>query len=257
MMPSDPNGAAVLRARNDGPDDVHRFLESMPEAYRHRHDAREVEAHAGIVDRRGTLVVHAELCSGTVQPDSGRWVCVVTDDRPGLLSLISAALTAHSLDILAARAYTRQRRGAPNEAVDLFAVRRLKEAIAGPLSSRDVAAIRATIESLLRGKTTVARLERHGAQTSRPPVGPPTAVYFGDSDPDVLRVEAMDRPGLLLAVTLAIFKERLSIVRSHVTTISGMARDEFELAELDGTPLTEARRRLAMEKVREAVLCAD
>jgi len=229
----------------------------MPEAYRHRHDAREADAHARIVERRGVALVHAELCPGPVQPDSGRWMCVVTDDRPGLLSLLSAAVTAHSLDILAARAYCRPRRGAPDEAIDLFAVRRLKEPIAEPLSERDVAAIRATIESLLRGETTVARLERHGAQTSRPAAGPPTAVYFGDSEPDLLRVEAADRPGLLLAVTLAIFKERFSIIRSHVTTIGGMAHDEFQLSELDGRGLTLARRKLVMEKVREAVMRVD
>jgi len=123
----------------------------------------------------------------------------------------------------------------------------------GPLSDRDIAAIRATVESLLRGETSVARLERHGAKTERPHGGPPTAVYFGDSDPDVLRVEAADRPGLLLAVTLAIFKEHFSIIRSHVTTIAGMARDEFQLAELDGRELTLARKKLVMERVREAV----
>lgn len=229
----------------------------MPDAYRHRHDAREVEMHAGVARRRGKARVHVELCPGPVQPDSGRWICIVTDDRPGLLSLLSAAIAAHSLDILAARAYCRTREGAPDEAVDLFAVRRLKEPISGPLSRRDVDAVRATIESLLSGETSVSRLERQGAETSRPPTGPPTAVYFADFEPNLLRVEAADRPGLLLAVTLAIFKERLSIVRSHVTTIGGIARDEFQIAELDGLSLCDDRRRLVIEKVRQAVMRSD
>jgi [protein-PII] uridylyltransferase len=258
IMPQDPSAVAVSPSRRPSLSDYfQRFLESMPEAYRHRHDAREVEVHGRIVGKRGSALVHVEICPGPLQPDSGRWICVVTDDRPGLLSLLSAAISAHSVDILAARAYCRSRSAAPDEAVDLFAVRRLKEPISGPLSERDVSAIRATIESLLRGQTTVSRIERHGAQTSRPPGGPPTAVYFGDSEPDLLRVEAADRPGLLLAVTLAIFKERLSIVRSHVTTIAGIARDEFQIAELDGAPLTDDRRRLVIEKVREALLHAD
>lgn len=226
----------------------------MPEAYRHRHDVQEVEIHDRIVNRRGRARVHVELCPGPTQPDAGRWLCVVTDDRPGLLSLLSAAITAHSLDILAARAYCRSRPGARDEAVDLFAVRRLKEPIAGPLSDKDALAIRSTIDSLLRGQTSVSRLERHGAETSRPSGAPPTAVYFADSEPDLLRVETEDRPGLLLAITLAIFKERFSIIRSHVTTIAGMARDEFHIAEMDAKELSEARRKLVMEKVREAVL---
>jgi [protein-PII] uridylyltransferase len=225
----------------------------MPDAYRHRHDAREVEVHRHIVARRGGALVHVELCPGLVQPDSSRWVCIVTDDRPGLLSLLSAAIAAHSMDILAARAYCRSRHGFPDEAVDLFAMRRLKEPISGPLSGRDIIGVRATVESLLRGETSVSRLERHGAETSRPSAAPPMAVYFGDSEPDLLRVETTDRPGLLLAVTLAIFKERLSIIRSHVTTIAGIARDEFHLAELDGSSLSDPRRRLVVEKVRAAV----
>lgn len=229
----------------------------MPEAYRHRHDAREVEIHARIAARRGASLVHIELCPGPLQPDAGRWLCIVTDDRPGLLSLLSAAIAAHSLDILAARAYCRSRRGTADEAVDLFAVRRLKEPISGPLSDRDIRAVRATVESLLRGETSVSRLERHGAETSRPSGGPPTAVYFADSEPDLLRVETNDRPGLLLAVTLAIFKEHLSIVRSHVTTIAGTARDEFHIAELDGSPLADARRKLVIERVRAAVMSEE
>jgi len=257
-MATEPSTVRVPSSRPGvAPDSVERFLDSMPEAYRHRHDSREAEVHSSIVNRRGRARVHVELCPGPVQPDSGRWVCVVTDDRPGLLSLLSAAITAHSLDILAARAYCRPRRDAPDEAIDLFAVRRLKEPISGPLTERDVAAVRSTIDSLLRGETTVSRLERHGAKTSRPPGAPPTAVYFADSEPDLLRVETNDRPGLLLAITLAIFKERLSIIRSHVTTIAGMARDEFHIAEVDGTGLSEARRKLVMEKVRAAVMRAE
>jgi [protein-PII] uridylyltransferase len=253
IMSQHPSAAAAPSSRRKDVTEQ-QFLESMPEAYRHRHDTREVEIHGRIVAQRGRKLVHVELCPGPVQPDSGRWICVVTDDRPGLLSLLSAAISAHSLDILAARAYCRSRLDAADEAIDLFAVRRLKEPISGPLTDRDVDAIRATVESLLRGETSVSRLERHGAQTSRPPAGRPTAVYFGDSEPDLLRVETTDRPGLLLAVTLAIFKERLSIVRSHVTTIGGIARDEFQIAELDGRTLTDDRRRLVVEKVRAAVM---
>jgi hypothetical protein len=39
-----------------------------------------------------------------------------------------------------------------------------------------------------------------------------------------------------------------------VTTIGGIARDEFQIAELDGRSLSDDRRRLVIEKVRAAVM---
>ena len=69
----------------------------------------------------------------------------------------------------------------------------------------------------------------------------------------LLLVEATDHPGLLLQITLSIFRERLSIIRSHITTIGGLAHDEFHLAEIDGSPLSDARREAVVEKVSAAI----
>src|SRR5262245_39002305 len=119
MSQHSSTAAAPSSQRNPLTEPVQEFLETMPEAYRHRHDAREVEIHARIVAERRRRLVHVQLCPGPVQPDSGRWICIATDDRPGLLSLLSAAISAHSLDILAARAYCRPRPDAADEAIDL------------------------------------------------------------------------------------------------------------------------------------------
>jgi UTP:GlnB (protein PII) uridylyltransferase len=99
----------------------------------------------------------------------------------------------------------------------------------------------------------VEALQRHAADTSRPGQRPETAIYFHASEPDLLLVEAPDHPGLLLEITLTIFRERISIVRSHITTIGDLARDEFELAEIDGSPLTVARREMVIERLQKAV----
>jgi UTP:GlnB (protein PII) uridylyltransferase len=212
-----------------------------------------MRAHAGIVSRRGGAFVHLETCPGPNDEEApGTWLCVVTDDRPGLLSLLSAAIAAHSLDILSARVYTRARAGTPDEAVDLFAVRRLGSA-RGPIALTDLASIRKAMVALLRGELPVERLKRHAADTSRPSGRPETAIYFHSTEPDLLLVQTPDHPGLLLEITLTIFRERLSIIRSHVTTIAGLAHDEFQLAEIDGSPLSEARREAVIEQLRGAV----
>jgi UTP:GlnB (protein PII) uridylyltransferase len=230
---------------------VERFVMGMPEEYATRHGAAEVEAHAEIAARRGTSLVHLELCPGPPEEEPSTWLCVVTDDRPGLLSLLSAAIGAHSLDVLAAWVYTRTRPGSPDEAVDLFSVRRLGD---NPgLAIEDLPSIRKSMEALLRGEVAVETLRRRAADTSRPGQPPEMALYFHPAEPDLLLVETPDHPGLLLEITLTIFRERISIVRSHVTTIGGLARDEFQLAEIDGSPLTVARREMVIERLQKAV----
>src|SRR5262245_28842300 len=107
--------------------------------------------------------------------------------------------------------------------------------------------------ALLRGEIPVETLERHAADTSRPGQRPETAIYFHSTEPDLLLVQTPDHPGLLLEITLTIFRERLSIIRSHITTIAGLAHDEFQLAEIDGSPLTEARRASVIDQLRGAV----
>ncbi|HEX4337838.1 MAG TPA: hypothetical protein VH062_18135 [Polyangiaceae bacterium] len=224
----------------------------MPDPYSEEHVEAEVRAHANIVSRRGTSLVHLETCPGPTAADPGVWLCVVTDDRPGLLSLLSAAISAHSLDVLSAAVYTRARPGLPDEAVDLFSVRRLG-LTHGVVADGDLASIKKTMIALLRGELPIEQLERHAADTSKPSKRPETAIYFHQSEPDLLLVETADHPGLLLEITLTIFRERLSIIRSHITTLAGVAHDEFQLAEIDGSELSEARREAVIEKVRAAV----
>jgi UTP:GlnB (protein PII) uridylyltransferase len=67
-------------------------------------------------------------------------------------------------------------------------------------------------------------------------------------------VEARDRAGLLLALTVTLYREGVSILHSEVTTFAGVARDEFVLAEADGEPLSEGRR---AELVRAVLAALD
>jgi UTP:GlnB (protein PII) uridylyltransferase len=238
---------------HDGPEDgTAWFVSSMPDGYAEEHADAEIRAHAGIVARRGDALVHVETCPGPTIDERGIWLCVVTDDRPGLLSLMSAAVAAHSLDVLGASVYTRARAGKPDEAVDLFSVRKLGPSPGG-MPDVDIVSIRRTMIALLRGELPVEQLERHAADTSRPTRRPETAIYFHATEADLLLVEAPDHPGLLLDITLTIFRERLSIIRSHITTIAGIAQDEFQLAEIDGSSLSEERRVSVIEKVQAAV----
>ncbi len=215
------------------------FRDSMPERYRRSFDGAEMREHAGIVGRRGDAPAHAELWRRL--PNGGAILCIVAEDRPGLLSFISAALGADKMDVVSAQAYTRMRAGRTAEAVDLLWVRRDGE----PVRSADAVRVAEVLRALVTGKIALDSITR---QTH--PAAPTTSaggarVTFSepsDEGPSVLLVEAVDRPGLLLAITLALFRASIQIVASDAASSSGRVVDRFTVAELDGTAITRNRR---------------
>src|SRR5262245_57577115 len=97
------------------------FLRTMPAAYARVFDRDDILAHLRIVERRAAAAAHAGVWR--TLPDGGVVGMIVADDRPGLLSLVSAALVAHRLDVTSAQIYCRERADAVLEAVDLFWLR--------------------------------------------------------------------------------------------------------------------------------------
>jgi [protein-PII] uridylyltransferase len=211
----------------------------MPRSYRGTFEERDILTHAAIVQRRGASVSRAEvwkeLAEGMVA------ICVVADDGPGLLARASAALVAHDFDVVAAQAYCRTRGGAPVEAIDFFWVRRV--ATAAPLAScrPEVARFAETLDALLRGTASVE--PPRAIRPSAAEAGSARVRFDTDARDGalVLTVHAHDRPGLLFAITDALFRESVRIARSDVTTHEGVVFDRFHLTELDGTPLRRAR----------------
>src|SRR5690606_16167733 len=118
-MPLDGSLACSLRVAQ-----IERFVDAMPFDYRRRQDDDEVRRHAEIVLCRGSAFVHVGRAPSRMSGTD--WLCIVTDDRPGLLSQLSAVVLAHSLDVVTARVYCRRRPDAIKEAVDFFLVRSLK-----------------------------------------------------------------------------------------------------------------------------------
>lgn len=218
------------------------FVDSMPASYRATFQGDAIAAHAAIAARRGASAARVELWKEL--PERVVAICVVADDRPGLLSRVSAALVAHDIDIVAAQAYCRTRADLETEAVDLLWIRRLPGASgsSSPIRVRDVARIGETLDALVRGRASfevavrLARAIRSAAASTR--------VRFeehGREHGTVLTIEADDRPGLLLVVTRALFREGVQIVGSRVSTEEGRAIERFVVAELDGAPLRSSR----------------
>jgi [protein-PII] uridylyltransferase len=236
------HGRNIRRVTLDDMRDVASFLASMPAEYRAAFDEHAQAEHAEIAGGRGERASIVATWNG--DRDGATAICIVADDSPGLFSRISAALVAHDLDVVAAEAYCRRREDGTVEAVDLLWIRR-----EAPLGARDIAAIGAMIDALVRG---VVRFEA----PYRPPrrIGGATRIRFEQHDGiTVLTVEAADRPGLLLAMTKTIFLARMQIVGLHAKSERGRAVDRFQLAELDGGAVAQHRLLELQSAILEAI----
>jgi UTP:GlnB (protein PII) uridylyltransferase len=225
------------------------FIDSMPLAYARAFGVGEVAEHAEIVSRRGAQLAHAELWSS----QTGPLVCVVADDRPGLLALVTDALLVHGLSIRSAQVYCRRRPDGPSEAVDFFQLQQPRPSTGDfEIGGQEISAFVQTLSEL------VAEDVLANSRSSAPPPkgGSPTRVYFelealrrGEF---VLLVEARDSDGLLNAITNTLHNQNVRILASEIRTEDGLARDRFDLESSDAEPLNAVR----LCDIQQAVLAA-
>lgn len=223
-----------------GRDPASIFVASMPAHYRERFDRGAAREHAAIAGRRRAGAVHAEIWR--TLPRGVAAVCVVADDRPGLLSFVSAALVIHGLDVEAGQAFTRATD--PPEAFDVFWLRR-DGGLPAPVMPGDVVRVAETLRELVTGGKTIEDVARESrSRRSAAPAAGSTRVTWvqRSSGETVLTVQTFDRPGLLLAITSALFRARVQIVASEASISDGSIVDRFSLVEFDGAPLRAHRR---------------
>jgi UTP:GlnB (protein PII) uridylyltransferase len=235
------------------PDFLASYTDSMPNSYRQQQSAEEISEHARIVWRRGHEVVHAEIWQKRL---NAVVICIVCDERPGLLVLIRATIAAHGLDVLAAQAYARKGQLGRFESVHFLWLSPKREGSNDLVGDEDIAQISASLGALLKGETDLGAVIERVSSIPSSPTRSAVEVGFASHPNDdgalLLIVEADDRPGLLMAITTALFAEKVSAVHSEVTTSGKRARGKFQILEASGEPLTQSR----AAKVAEAVYAA-
>jgi [protein-PII] uridylyltransferase len=222
---------------------VRSFAASLPPSYRANFEASAIAAHARIARERESAPANIGAFFSNRVP--GAAICVVADDRPGLLATISAALVMCNLDVIEAEAYTRRVAGKHDEAVDIFWVRhedpsdhRLR------LSHEEIVQLCQTLIGLIEGKLDRRKVDP-SARPTVTPAAKETVVRFLEGEDGTfatLEVETFDRSGLLLALSQALFAQRVQIVGSQVKTRGGRVFDRFHIVELDNKPISPARR---------------
>jgi [protein-PII] uridylyltransferase len=205
------------------------FIASMPAAYAQAFDGADAGEHARIVNGRGSSVAQVEVWR--MLPQGVAILCVVADDRPGLVALVSAAFLAHALDVRSAQIYCRNTGKDSVEAVDFFWLRNVTSGT--PLEMARLDACARTIRELL------------GAEADGPDVPEPASggdegarvSYAQDptsADRFEVVLEARDFPGLLHTVARLLHQQGLEVVRCEIRTEEGIARDRFWVTSFNG-----------------------
>jgi len=172
---------------------------SMPSAYPQIFDRRDIAEHAVILAGRRQSRAHAaewrQLPGGTMI------VCLVADDVPGLLSLVSAAFVSHHLDVTSAQIFCRTTDSGGREAVDFFWLRRARSSrLSRQIDPSEIASVSRMVDELIseEGQARLSALKELERMAPELPVRPRVfydtrALRRGDV---ILNVVTPDRPGL-------------------------------------------------------------
>ena len=245
--------SAIEAMSEEGPS-VAEFRATMPADYGKLYSPEETAEHAVIVQRRRLEPAHVELWRPL--PGGGAVLCIVADDHPGFLSTVSAVLYLHELDVVTAQIYSRKRPDVVPEAVDFFWVRPNLHGASRRIELEEIASVKRVLGELVVRQACPDPIVPRRQGPAEPDAVPLARVFF-ETQPlragnYVLVVEALDFPGLLLAVARALHRENLDILASDIRTEGTRVHDRFTVADTMDEPLSP--RRLAT--IRGAVVAA-
>jgi len=215
----------------------------MPPAYPQIFERRDIAEHAAIIESRGGKRAHAaewrQLPGGTAI------VCVVAEDVPGLLSLVSAAFVSHHLDVTSAQIFCRSIPGGV-EAIDFFWLRRARPSrLPQHIDRTEITSVSHMLDELLGEEAQARDLAVKELERMAPELPVKPRVFYDTRalrrGEVILNVVTPDRPGLLLAITLSFVHQGLEVVASEVRTDQGVASDRFTLRDAQGGALSANR----------------
>jgi [protein-PII] uridylyltransferase len=252
------DAALALPAASDADRDARRafvpeYLASMPERYLLSNAPDAIASHAELARKHRGRTVSVALVPSR-HPEAAE-ICVIAADRPGLLASITAALAASRLEVHAAQINSRILADGSIEAVDLFWVRDRGEGVEGV--ARALSGLVRDLDAVIVGRVTPAELAHKRGRTALSGRATPavrTQVSIDDrASPrhTVIEVLTRDRPGLLHAVSDALYRLGLSIAVAKINTEGTRVADVFYVSEADGGKVGPGKR---SAEVRERIL---
>jgi [protein-PII] uridylyltransferase len=232
------------------------YLESMPERYVLANAPGAIAAHADLARRHQAEPIAVDLVPSR-HPEAAE-ICVVAMDRPGLLAAITAALAASRLEVHGAQIHSRVAPGGGVQAVDLFWVRDRGDGIEGV--ARALPKLGRDIRGVLAGEVSAPELARNrGGGSQRERSSPRVKMQIAIDDRasprhTVIEVLARDRPGLLFALSDALYRLGLSIAVAKINTEGMRVADVFYVSDKDGGKVAPGKRTAEVQRTLLEVL---
>jgi [protein-PII] uridylyltransferase len=212
------------------------FLDQLPERYLLANSAADIVSHQRFAHERAGKSVAVMVSGVENEQDAavgGRAlkVAILTDDRPGLLADLTAALALSRYEVVSAQLYTRKCPGTPDEAFDIFDVRQLDTGSFG--SAVDPTPLTKLIEQIVNGEASAQELlARRAKAPSWARTGPRIKTEIGVDNQasktcTVVEVYTRDRPELLYTIARTLHAHGLTITLAKVNTEGRRVADVF------------------------------
>jgi [protein-PII] uridylyltransferase len=225
--------AAILDEPEKNPD-LTTLFGGFPDRYFAENSALRIAKHVRLMRQRRQDKVNA-LVDVTHEERLGITEMVLAArDIPGLLAEVAGVLYANRIEVVDAAIYSRQPVDAREEAeaLDVF---RVRDGLGRPVMDEGRwKKVRADLEAVLSGKVkgealVAARPRGDSIAAWLTPAVPTEVKLDNDVSRDFTVVEVIteDRPGVLYAITRALFNEGLDIHRSKIATEANRAIDVF------------------------------
>jgi [protein-PII] uridylyltransferase len=218
---------------------VEQFLSSVPNRYLYANEPEQILLHAqmGIAAEGGDSVV--DILG--IRPPYVE-VAFVTEDRPGTLAMITAALAANQLRVIGAQLYSWTDHNGEKRVLDIFWVRGGRD----PEQVRRVLPrVRTDLQKLLSGDVPADELiegRKSSRLSQRPSPNVPVTINFDNRSSSrytVLEVLAEDQPALLYRLAKTLKQSGLEIAVAKINTEGNGVADVFYVADRDGKKLTD------------------
>lgn len=216
------------------------FLSALPERYLYANEPAALIQQADFAARAEKEVASIGVLT-TTEPYVE--LCVVADDRPGLLAMITATFSHAKLKVLGAQVYSWVGSDGRRRSLDMFWVRSGQQASA---TVKLVPRLESELRRLMAGEIDAVELvtgsRQQPAWTLRhtPPVETKVNVdNRGASNHTIIEVTTRDRRGLLFWLASTLQQSGLSIDLAKVNTEGERVADVFYVVDERGGKVTD------------------